>query len=41
MFLAFEKTDFGKNAERTLKENEEWLRAVGKKAAENPGGLFF
>ncbi len=37
----FEKTDFGKHAERTVKENQEWLMAVGKKAAENPGGLFF
>ena len=40
MYLTFKET-FRKNAERTVKENEEWLRAVGKKAAENPGGLFF
>ncbi len=37
----FKETDFGKHAERTVKENQEWLMAVGKKAAENPGGLFF
>ena len=38
--MGFEKTDFGKNAERTVKENQAWLMAVGKKAAE-PGSLFF
>ncbi len=36
----FEET-FEKNVERTLKENQEWVLAVGKKASENPGGLFF
>ncbi len=34
------KEPFGKNVERTLKENQEWLMAVGKKAGE-PGSLFF
>ena len=38
--MGFNKTDFGKNAERTVKENQAWLMAVGKKAAEQ-GRLFF
>lgn len=31
---------FEKNAERTLKENQEWIMAIGRKAGE-PGSLFF
>ncbi len=31
---------FSKHAERTVKENQEWLMDVGKKAGE-PGSLFF